>query len=381
MISKQQFWDIANVTQHSEFEAYLSKIIFDKPKRESFFKKILAIDPQCVKQDTFKQYFEDYSAERKANKQDYTPDEVSRLLAILTNQHNDGDKLRVLKDGSIPAGQGSYTASDFAAGTGSLLIQKWWFDMTQEMPWTYVPHRYFYFAQELADNAIPYLLLNLALRGMNCMVVHGDTLEGTTKQIYFVENADDDYLHFSDINVMPHSDDVAKEFNVTKWLEEPIDHIETDLDIHWDMSYFPSLAKNKPDSTPDPNAKPKPFIPANQRQLQLKDIADIERVKAKKEYPRGTVVIQISATRGQCGWLKSSGSVGTKYAAVQFKPYVPSYLIWQEIKTRIPRWLKKYQEGPNVKLEDVGKIPIYLPVQWLLPFDQQGTQTEQMSLF
>lgn len=222
---KDQFWKIAGVTQHIQFENYLRKIVFDPEKRNDFFKQLLKLDAQCVVQDTFKQYFEEYVAERKANQQDYTPDEVSKLLSIIVNTKynadfkNDIEKRYFHKKG--------YTAADITAGTGSLLIQKWWADMTAELPWTYVPHRYFYFASELADNVIPYLLCNLALRGMNAIVVHGDALTGETKQVYFIQNSKDDYLSFSDINVMPHSKQVAEEFNVTKWLEEAIDHIES----------------------------------------------------------------------------------------------------------------------------------------------------------
>lgn len=76
MISKEQFWKIAGVAQHIQFENYLRKIVFDPEKRNEFFKQLLKIDAQCVVQDTFKQYFEEYAAERKANQQDYTPDEV-----------------------------------------------------------------------------------------------------------------------------------------------------------------------------------------------------------------------------------------------------------------------------------------------------------------
>lgn len=112
----------------------------------------------------------------------------------------------------------------------------------------------------------------------------------------------------------------------------------------------------------------------------MKDVADIERANPKKEYQKGTVVIQISATSGQCGRLTSSGNgVPGKYAVVKFKPYVPTYLIWQEMKQNIPRWLNKYKEDLNVKLKDVGKIPIYLPVNWMIPFSEQG-KDEQLSL-
>lgn len=260
MITKQQFWDIAGVTQHSEFEKYLKKIVLKPKERERFFKALLDVDCHCVQQDTFKQYFEEYAAERKSNMQDYTPDEVSNLLVRLTNQNSQHvDDIKTL---SKPI-NGSYNAADFTAGTGSLLIQKWWDDMTNEAPWTYVPHRYFYFAQEFADNVIPYLLLNLALRGMNCIVMHGDTLTGETKQIYLVENSKDDFLQFSDINVMPHNKTVADEFHVSKWIDKPINHIESPENIEFKMTGTPVYV-----DTPlkvDRSKKPNKYVPEDEQ--------------------------------------------------------------------------------------------------------------------
>lgn len=89
MISKDQFWKIAGVTQHIQFENFLRKIVFDPEKRNNFFKQLLKLDAQCVVQDTFKQYFEEYAAERKANQQDYThlmkyPSSYQLLLTLST---------------------------------------------------------------------------------------------------------------------------------------------------------------------------------------------------------------------------------------------------------------------------------------------------------
>ncbi|MCZ9718676.1 SAM-dependent DNA methyltransferase [Lactobacillus mulieris] len=371
MISKDQFWKIAGVTQHIQFENYLREIIFNPEKRNNFFKQLLKLDAQCVVQDTFKQYFEEYAAERKANQQDYTPDEVSQLLSIIVNTKYDADFKNGIEKRYFH--KKGYTAADITAGTGSLLIQKWWADMTAELPWTYVPHRYFYFASELADNVIPYLLCNLALRGMNAIVVHGDALTGETKQVYFIQNSKDDYLSFSDINVMPHSKQVTEEFNVTKWLEEAIDHIESKKIIRR-KDYGPMLKRALHMQI---GGVSKPFIPPSENQMLLGRFATIERAKAKKVYPKGTVVIQISATRGQCGMLTSSGEVGSQYACIQFKPYIDSFTGWMKVKQEIPRWRHKYQEGLNIKLEDIGKIPFNIPINWLLPFEEQQRLKEE----
>lgn len=221
MISRQQFYEFAQVDQHAQFENFLRAILFDKQRREHFYRQIIKADPQSVKTDTFRQYFEEYAAERKSNQQDYTPDAVSYLTAEITRINN-----KLTND--------HFTAYDPAAGTGSLLIKKWWHDCLQSNPLVYQPHNYLYFAQEYADNAIPYLLHNLALRGMNAVVIHGDSLEKTANQVYFVQNVHDDLMQFSSINVMPHTEQVLKFFDLSKWTAEPINHIEDEIqDVQW----------------------------------------------------------------------------------------------------------------------------------------------------
>lgn len=140
---------------------------------------------------------------------------------------------------------GEWSGADLTAGTGSLLIQKWKDDQLAESPFSYAPHNYLYLAEEMADNVIPYLLHNLALRGMNCIVIHGDTLERTAKQIYFVQNADDNFLGFSDINVMPHTEDVQKQFDISDWVEDAIDHIESGL-VKFEPTWLPMQRKALP---------------------------------------------------------------------------------------------------------------------------------------
>lgn len=48
-----------------------------------------------------------------------------------------------------------------------------------------------------------------------------------------------------------------------------------------------------------------------------------------------------------------------------------------KVKQEIPRWRHKYQEGLNIKLEDIGKIPFNIPINWLLPFEEQQRLKEE----
>lgn len=184
----------------------LMQILMDKPQREGLFRQFLAISTD-VSFDWFHEYFEDEQAQRKTKKQDFTPEAVTKVLTRLTT--------------------GSHSNYDIAAGTGGITIAKWWSDCLAVPFWKYCPSDYFYYCDELSDRAVPFLLFNLAIRGMNAYVIHGDSLSRETKQIYFIQNDHDDFLQFSSINMMPHSEAVAKEFEVSEWLEPAKQHIES----------------------------------------------------------------------------------------------------------------------------------------------------------
>lgn len=219
-ISQKDFFELANVKQHSQFQKFLEDIVLDRKKRENFYKGCIKVDPQCVEHDTFRQYFEEYAAERKSNQQDFTPEAITDLMATLT-------------DVSVKNSIG-WTAYDCAAGTGSMILSKWKKERDKHLPWDYYPHNYLYLAEEFSDITIPYLIHNFALRGMNAVVIHGDTLEETANQVYFIQNPKDNPFAFSSVNVLPHSDMVAEFLNIKKWIAEPIEHIEDDLDsVFW----------------------------------------------------------------------------------------------------------------------------------------------------
>lgn len=184
----------------------LMKILWDKSKREKLFKKFLRISTD-VSDDWFRQYFQDVQADRTKKKQDFTPASISKLMTKLTH--------------------GGHEYYEPAVGTGGILIQRWYSDCLKHTPLVYQPAMYFYHVEELGDSALPFLLFNILIRGMNATVVHGDSLERTVNQVYFCQNDNNDFLQFSSLNVMPHSKVVANEFQTKEWLAEPIKHIES----------------------------------------------------------------------------------------------------------------------------------------------------------
>lgn len=96
--------------------------------------------------DWLQMIFQYYQADRKEKKQDYTPKTMAKLLAVLI-----GDTDRCV---------------DLCAGSGALTIQKW-----------NVNHETFFILYEFDENVIPYLLFNMAIRKINCIVYHADVLQ------------------------------------------------------------------------------------------------------------------------------------------------------------------------------------------------------------
>ena len=187
----------------------LMSIIFCKEKREKMFKSFLEQNWD-MSFDWFHIYFQDEHADRKSKKQDFTPKSVSSVLVkILSSDSDNGIRL------------------DVAAGTGGITIEKWQQDRINTPFFEYKPSMFIYQCEELSDRALPFLLFNLAIRGINAFVLHGDVLSREFKQVYFIQNDNDDMMHFSSINIMPHSKMVEEEFDVRDWIEEEIKHVES----------------------------------------------------------------------------------------------------------------------------------------------------------
>lgn len=185
----------------------LMKILFDRERREKMFRSFLAIESD-VSYDWFYMYFQDEAADRKKKKQDFTPLSISRLLSRIV-EHTEG------------------ISTDSCAGTGGLIIQKWQYDRMQFTPMDYFPSEHFYHCEDLSDRAMPFLLFNLLIRGMNACVVHCDVLTRESKGAFFIQNDNDDPLQFSSFNVIPYTNAAAKELGVT-WKEKRyLEHVES----------------------------------------------------------------------------------------------------------------------------------------------------------
>ena len=216
-ITEQQFYDMLDVNEHMNFTNRIKELVFDKEGREEFYRKILAVHHD-MSVDFFRDYFMTHSAVSSKG-QHYTPDALGKLTALLVG--------------------GSGGADLTGAGTGTLIIQKWQNDRINSNFWNYSPRNYWYQAAELSDEAISFLIHAFAIRGMNGVIIHGDALKMEVKQVYFIQNSADNPLGFSEVNVIPHSEDAMEFLGIKDWTEEPIEHIESEF------PYWIPLAEEK----------------------------------------------------------------------------------------------------------------------------------------
>ena len=193
----------------------LMKTLLNKKEREELFMKLLRANNMNVDFDWFFEYFQDEHADRRFKKQDFTPMCVANLLS----------KLALTTDGDA----GNYY--ECCAGTGGIMIKHWDNFRRTFSPFDYKPQYHFAFVEELSDRCIPFLLLNMMIRGMNGVVLHCDTLTRKCKNAYFICNTKNDHLQFSNISVIPHTEQFEKELKI-KWTSpDYIGHLELmDLD-------------------------------------------------------------------------------------------------------------------------------------------------------
>jgi hypothetical protein len=183
-------------------------LMLDTKKREETFKKFLEIETD-MSYEWFQEYFGDEQAERKSKKQDFTPTSISNLIVKLV-------------------GKDKSTYYEPAVGTGSMLIAKWWNDRLKNPlykrpetdnplikfltspTFTYDPRAYWYQAEELSDRAIPFLIFNMAIRGMNGSITQCDSLSRKATRAFFIRNDTDNYLGFSEVIELPKNQEVAE---------------------------------------------------------------------------------------------------------------------------------------------------------------------------
>lgn len=197
----------------------IMKILYDKDKREKMFKELLEANDYNVDFDWFYEYFQEEHADRKNKKQDFTPESVASLLTELSD---------------VEENNGLYY--ECCAGTGGIMIKNWDHYRRKFSPFDYTPDLQYAVVEELSDRCIPFLLLNMMIRGMNGVVVHGDCLTRKCKNAYFICNVNNDHLQFSGITNVPHTKYFEEELSIKFESSEYVEHKELmDVELIQDL--------------------------------------------------------------------------------------------------------------------------------------------------
>jgi hypothetical protein len=204
---------------------YLMGILFDKGKREQLFRQFLEYETN-VDYDWFNLYYsKQMTLISKKHKSYYSPPSLGKLAKQLV------DVARTDSDTEATKRNLMATNYDIGAGTGQLSVTAWDSNRRKHSPFSYKPSMYFYVAEELKQEgkpsrALPFLLFNYLIRGMDGVVIAGDSLSRHISQVYFIQQDTDDHLGFSSLNVMPRTPDTMEAFDVRTWIDKPIEHIE-----------------------------------------------------------------------------------------------------------------------------------------------------------
>ena len=161
----------------------------DRRERDRVYYELAELFRSDYSRDWFFEYFQEEHADRRQNKQDFTPPCIASVIHDVLH-----DRFRKDSDDK----EISY---DPAAGTGQLVIRDWWLTRKLQMPWEYKPMNHLVVCSELSVKTIPFLLLNLSIRGICGLVFHANSMTNEIYQVYVLTNEKNDPLHYSDVTL------------------------------------------------------------------------------------------------------------------------------------------------------------------------------------
>lgn len=93
-------------------------------------------------------------------------------------------------------------------------------------------------------------------------------------------------------------------------------------------------------------------------EVKLEDVAEFGRAKKGHIYPKGSSILQISATRGQLGYLEQPSEVATKDVVIIPQLGINPKYFNIILEFNIDRFMNKYATGINIQEAEVGKFPV-----------------------
>ena len=95
-------------------------------------------------------------------------------------------------------------------------------------------------------------------------------------------------------------------------------------------------------------------------EVKLEDIAEFGRAKTGYIYPVGTSFVQISASKGQVGYLHQKSEVESKNVVIIPQAGIDKFYFNIILKKNIAEFMCKYATGINVQEKEIGNFPIQL---------------------
>lgn len=199
MLTNSQINAILEVNESYKQPAKLLKLMLDEKTRVETFKKFFELETD-MSFEWFQEAYEIEHAERKDKKQDFTPRSIGKLLNAISQKES------------------AHHYYEVACGNGGILIQAWQKHRINGNFWGYNPMEYWYQVEELSDRSLPFLIFNMAIRGMNGAILHGDSLTREFRDVYFIRNMSSQYGPFSEVIVMPKTKALMQEYDIRKWV-------------------------------------------------------------------------------------------------------------------------------------------------------------------
>lgn len=173
MITNKDIDRILQIKESFELPERLMSILLNPEERVEVFQKFLELETD-LSFDWFTNYFQEQHSNRDNMMQDFTPEELTKLLPALAKDFK--------------------TVADVCSGTGGLSIACWNKNPEAE-----------FHCEELSKRALPLLIFNMSIRNVNGYIVNKDILSNEVFGIYKLTKSE----RFSDITTLENPPEIS----------------------------------------------------------------------------------------------------------------------------------------------------------------------------
>ncbi len=153
----ERMLELLNVKSTEELSDRLFEVV--KNNDMTIYEKFCEIVENDLSIDWMQMIFQYYQADRREKMQDYTPKSLAVLMGKLAGKADE--------------------ITDLCAGSGALTIQKWSMDQDQR-----------FILYEMDYKVIPFLLFNMAVRNIECVIYHSDVLQQKVFHTYRIRKSE-----------------------------------------------------------------------------------------------------------------------------------------------------------------------------------------------